>query len=133
MQKTAVLILVLGVFLYSGCKKNNDAFLPALLGNWELREVHGGFTGSVYYSAPGNGIIYKFSRYNVYEFGGPGIPSKKGTFKIIKEYVANYDKPLYRIIFDNEDIQSYLSIENDKLDLSMIVVDGGTSVYQKIQ
>ncbi len=116
MKFLAKILIVL--ILISSCKKTNQPNL-SVAGNWELREVIGGFDGDIKYAA-GNGNIIQFSPDMTFKMIYPTPPDPTGKYQIINVFPGT-NKYLLHLDFDSAsyaDITDSLKIEGNLLTLS---------------
>ena len=125
------LIITLGL---TACKKSDTiAVETELTGNWELRQVNSGFSGTVRNYPAGNGHTLKFSG-KTYKIMAHDTVEKAGTFILTREVSQLTQKVGIRIVYDNNrnTIKTFLEVKGNTLSIFPDAYDGGSKSYQRI-
>jgi hypothetical protein len=129
--KTALLITLSVVFLFSACKKehmmNCGTLDMHLKGTWELRSTTGGNILSATYP-PGNGNLLRLSD-TAYALYSSGKLYTKGTYRIHSDGLG-HDTIIYDHSNFNKDIVTY-TYESKQLKLVPTMPDLAMRVYAR--
>ncbi len=110
-----------------------------LIGSWELRSSQGGYRDATLPPpdfSSGNGTILKFTATQYFQYA-KGQLTRSGTYTVTKETSFINNKPMYRIIYDGKQtntFREFFEIKGDKLIIyagAPISLDGIEMTFQK--
>lgn len=124
-----LLLLLMGIVAFEGCKRQNTKDKDPLIGKWELRYLDGGLIahGAMFYPA-GNGSTITFGD-SIYEYHRLNRLVYHGTYTITRAYCYATGRDMNAFVIDNG--KTFYEFSGDTLVLYMgvIAADGTITKY----